>query len=143
MLIRDLLQHKPNDLIDVSPDDDIRRAARLMVDNAVSVLIVETEDGELAGILTERDLARYFAAHGNGTSAAVRDAMTIDVMTCSAQHRVAKIAAVMSESNIRHLPVLTKGRVEAVVSIGDIVQFHMSQLEEENRTLRDLVAVLD
>ena len=69
--------------------------------------------------------------------------MTIDVMTCSAQHRVAKIAAVMSESNIRHLPVLTKGRVEAVVSIGDIVQFHMSQLEEENRTLRDLVAVLD
>jgi len=49
----------------------------------------------------------------------------------------------MSDSNIRHLPVLKQGKVVALVTIRDIVRFHLSALETENRTLRELVAALD
>ncbi len=142
MLIRELLKRKSNDLTVVSPDYDIRQAARLMVDRSVSALIVETTDGQLAGILTERDLAHHFSASGNGETARVADAMTSDVITCSAEHQVSEIAVIMTDSNIRHLPVLTNGKVEAIVGIRDIVRFHLSELENENRTLRELVAAL-
>jgi len=143
MLIRDLLKHKSSELLTVSPDDDIRQSATVMVDEGVSALVVEAENGQLAGILTERDVARYFATSGNGTTAQVRDAMTSDIITCSVEHRVGEIAEIMSDSNIRHLPVLVDGKVTAIVSIRDIVRFHLSALENENHTLRELVAALD
>lgn len=143
MLIRDLLKHKSNNLVAVSPDHDIRQAAAIMVEQAISALIVETEDGHLAGILTERDIARYFSVEETGRTALVSDAMTRDVITCSLEHPVSEIADIMSDSNIRHIPVLADGRITSIVSIRDIVRFHLATLENENRTLRDLVAALD
>lgn len=143
MLIRDLLKQKTSDVITVSPDHDIRQSAAVMVDKSVSALIVETEDGQLAGILTERDIARYFSAEENGNDGLVRDAMTRDIITCSIEHPVGEIAEIMSDSNIRHIPVMVDGKVRSIVSIRDIVRFHLSELENENRTLRELVAALD
>jgi CBS domain-containing protein len=109
MLIRDLLKLKSNEPILVSPDDDIRESAALMVEQSVSALIVVTKEGSLAGILTERDVARYFADDaGHDTTkvaATVSSAMTSDVITCTSDHRVSEIAQIMSDSNIRNLPV--------------------------------------
>jgi len=147
MLIRDLLKLKSSQPTLVSPDSDIREAAAMMVDQAVSALIVMTQDGELAGILTERDVARFFVedtgADTDKAAATVSAAMTSDVISCSTDHPVSEIAATMSDSNIRHLPVLKQGKVVALVTIRDIVRFHLSALETENRTLRELVAALD
>jgi CBS domain-containing protein len=143
MLIRDLLKHKSSNVVAVSPDHGIRQSAAIMVEQAVSALIVETEDGHFAGILTERDIARHFSVEESGRSALVSDVMTRDVITCSVEHSVSEIAEIMSDSNIRHIPVLADGRVTSIVSIRDIVRFHLSALENENRTLRELVAALN
>jgi predicted transcriptional regulator len=69
--------------------------------------------------------------------------MTGDVITCSTERPVSEIAAIMSDSNIRHLPVLRDGKVIEIISIRDIVRYHLSALESENRALRELVAALD
>lgn len=143
MLIRELLKNKIGDLVAVSPDDDIREAAAIMIEQSVSALAVLSNEGHLAGILTERDIARFFVASEAGESAPVSKAMTGDVITCSDEHRVSEIAEIMSDSNIRHVPVLADGRVSAIVTIRDIVRFHLSALESENQALRDLVAALD
>lgn len=147
MLIRDLLKLKSSQPVLVSPDSDIREAAGLMVDQAVSALIVTTQDGGLAGILTERDVARFFVENTDHdtekAAATVSSAMTSDVITCTTEHPVSEIAETMSDSNIRHLPVLKQGKVVALVTIRDIVRFHLSALESENQTLRDLVAALN
>lgn len=147
MLIRDLLKLKSSQPTLVSPDSDIREAAALMVEQSVSALIVVTPDGDLAGILTERDVARFFVedtGHDTGKlSGTVSAAMTSDVISCSTDHQVSEIATTMSDSNIRHLPVLKQDKVVALVTIRDIVRFHLSALETENRTLRELVAALD
>ncbi len=143
MLVRDLLKKISDDLVTVSPDVDIRCAAAMMIEQTVSALVVQMKSGELAGILTERDVARHFATAGGGTTAPVSAAMTGNVITCSAEHPVSEIAAIMSDSNIRHLPVLRDGNVIGIVSIRDIVRDHLSALESENRALRELVAALD
>jgi len=143
MLIRDLLKNKSDILLTVLPDTDIREATGLMIDQSISALMVLSKDGSLAGILTERDVARYFASQPGKTTAPVSEAMTSDLITCTPEHEVSEIAKIMSDSNIRHLPVVVDGGVIGVVSIRDIVQFHLADLETENRTLRDLVSALN
>ena len=143
MLIRDLLNNKSDILLTVLPDTDIREATGLMIDQSISALMVLSEAGTLAGILTERDVARYFAAQPGKATAPVSDAMTSNLITCTPEHEVSEIATIMSDSNIRHLPVVVGGGVIGVVSIRDIVKFHLADLETENRTLRDLVSALN
>lgn len=143
MLIRDLLNNKSDILLTVLPDSDIRESASLMIDQSISALMVLSEDGSLAGILTERDIARYFASAPGEAAAPVSVAMTSDLITCTPEHDVAEIAKIMSDSNVRHLPVVVNGGVIGVVSIRDVVRFHLTELESENRTLRELVSALD
>lgn len=143
MLIRELLENKTSNLVAVSPDDNIRESAAAMVEQTVSALVVLANDGGLAGILTERDIAIFFATASNNGDALVSDAMSNNVITCSLEHQVSEIVETMSESNIRHVPVVTEGVVSAMVTIRDIVRFHLSALESENQTLRELVAALD
>lgn len=143
MLIRDLLNNKSDILLTVLPDADIRESAALMIDQSISALMVLSEDGSLAGILTERDIARYFASVPETTTAPVSEAMTGDLITCTPEHEVSEIAKIMSDSNVRHLPVVVDGGVIGVVSIRDIVRYHLAELESENRTLRELVSALD
>lgn len=143
MLIRDLLNNKSDILLTVLPDADIRESTALMIDQSISALMVLNADGSLAGILTERDIARYFASDPGKETAPVSEAMTSNLITCTPEHQVGEIAKIMSDSNIRHLPVVVDGGVIGVVSIRDIVRYHTADLETENRTLRDLVSALD
>lgn len=143
MLMRELVDRKTHNLVTVRPEDDIRQAAATMVDSSVSALIVISNDEHIAGILTERDIARFFAKTGGDISGRVSDAMTGDVITCTPEHHVSEIVEIMSDSNIRHVPVLAKGRMMAVITIRDIVKFHLTELQSENQTLRELVAALD
>ena len=69
--------------------------------------------------------------------------MTSELVTCSPDHKLGEIAKIMSDINIRHLPVVVDGGVIGVVSIRDIVRFHLADLETENSTLRELISVLD
>ena len=143
MLIRDLLDNKSDILLTVLPDADIRESAALMIDQSISALMVLAEDGALAGILTERDIARFFASNPTKGAAPVSEAMSSNLITCTPEHEVGEIAKIMSDSNVRHLPVVIDGGVIGVVSIRDIVKFHLADLETENRTLRELVSALD
>ena len=143
MLIRGLLNNKSDILLTVLPDTDIQEATGLMIDQSNSALMVLTKDGSLAGILTERDVARYLVSQPGKTTAPVSEAMTNDLITCTPEHEVSEIAKIMLDSNIRHLAVIVDGGVIGVVSIRDIVKFHLADRGTENRTLRDLVSVLD
>ena len=143
MLIRDLLNNKSDILLTVLPNADMRESAALMIDQSISALVVLSEDGSLAGILTERDITKYFAGVQGNPKAPVSEAMTSDLITCTPDHKLGEIAKIMSDSNIRHLPVVVDAGVIGVVSIRDIVRFHLADLERENRTLRELVSVLD
>lgn len=143
MLIRDILNSKSDVLLTVLPTADMRDSAALMIDQSISALIVLTEDGSLAGILTERDIARYFAVNQGNGHVPVSDVMTSELVTCSPDHKVGEIAKIMSDCNIRHLPVIVDGGVIGVVSIRDIVRFHLADLETENSTLRELISVME
>jgi CBS domain-containing protein len=70
----------------------------------------------------------------------VRDLMTVEVITCTQNSTVAELMTVMTERRIRHIPVLSEsGELLSIVSIGDVVKAHITEIENERKALADYV----
>ena len=120
----------------VTPDDTVFDAIKVLAEKGVGALIV-MKDGKLAGILSERDYTRKVALLGkNSKETFVRDIMTANVLVISPKTRTRECMAIMSEKNIRHLPVVDGDTVVGMLSIRDLMndiiadhEYTISQLE--------------
>ena len=110
-----------SEFIEVAPEDTLGEVADRM--NALNVGAVVVKDfGRLIGILTERDLLKAMAARVHTSEARVRQWMTENPITASADTDVEEAARVMLENGFRHLPVLDEnGQVAGVVSLRRVV----------------------
>jgi CBS domain-containing protein len=134
--VRTLLEGKGSEVWTISPDDSVYRAVELMAEKNVGGLIV-TDGDKPVGIITERDYARAVVLKGRSSaSTPVRDIMTRDLICVSPDETVDSCMAVMTDSRVRHLPVLDDDRLIGIISIGDLVksviaeqQFKIEQLE--------------
>jgi CBS domain-containing protein len=110
-----------SEFIEVAPEDTLGEVADRM--NALNVGAVVVKDfGRLIGILTERDLLKAMAARVHTSEARVRQWMTENPITASADTDVEEAARVMLENGFRHLPVLDgNGQVAGVVSLRRVV----------------------
>jgi len=109
------------EVIDVAPEDTLGEVAERM--SAVNVGAVVVKDfGRLIGILTERDMLKAMAARVHTSDARVRQWMTEDPLTASAEMGVEEAAQVMLEHNFRHLPIVDEtGAVVGLVSLRRVV----------------------
>ena len=120
----------------VTPNDTVFDALKVLAEKGVGALMV-MEKGKLVGILSERDYTRKVALLGkNSKETYVRDIMTANVMVISPQTRTRECMAIMSEKNIRHLPVVDGETVVGMLSIRDLMndiiadhEYTISQLE--------------
>jgi len=109
------------DFIEVAPEDTLGEVAERMTLQNVGAVAVK-DSGRLIGILTERDLLKAMAARVHSSEARVRQWMTADPVTASADTDVDEAARVMLEHGFRHLPVLDdNGRVIGIVSLRRVV----------------------
>ncbi len=134
--IRSLLATKGRDVFGIGPDATIIEALQLMADKNVGAVIVQSDEGELVGILSERDYARKIALKGR-TSAdtAVSEIMTSEVSTVSPDASVDDCMEMMTEGRFRHLPVVDNEEVIGVISIGDVVK---AVIERQRALIGDL-----
>lgn len=140
MRIASILREKGSDVATIRPDATVIDASRELADHGVGALLVCETDGRLSGIISERDLARSLAIHGEAALAKrVADLMTHQVTTCTPDDTVDELMAVMTERRVRHLPVLDEGRLAGIISIGDVVKHRVGELEQENVTLHDYI----
>jgi len=139
MLIRDVVSSKGSSVVTVAPDATVVEVAQVLVQHTIgSVLVVE--DGELLGVLTERDVLRLAArVPGLLGSTRAKEIMSTDIIVGLAEDDVAYGLAIMTNNRVRHLPVLDRGRLAGIVSIGDLVNASLTDLQAEVRWLRDYV----
>lgn len=139
MLMRDIVTSKGSTVVTVAPSATVVEVAQVLVQHAIgSVLVVER--GELLGILTERDVLRLAARDPfllGSTRAS--EIMSTDVVVGLVEDDVAYGLAIMTNNRVRHLPVLDRGRLAGIVSIGDLVNASLDDLRAEVRWLRDYV----
>ncbi len=141
MLVRHIVSVSGAEVATTRPDATIADAAKLLKERNVGALVITTEDGRLAGILSERDLVRGLPEHGADLLALkVKDRMTAEVTTCTPDDRVDGIMKLMTDGRFRHLPVVEGGKLVGIISIGDVVKSRLEELESETTTLREYIA---
>ncbi len=134
--VAELLRLKPSRVVAVKPEDTVLDAIKILARENVGAAIVMTGD-RLAGIFSERDYTRKVILHGRSSDATrVEEIMTANVVVVNPRTHTRECMALMTEKNIRHLPVVDQGRVIGMVSIRDIVgdiiadqDFTIEQLE--------------
>jgi CBS domain-containing protein len=137
--IREVLKGKSRELFSTRPDATVYEAIEIMADKQVGALLVMEKD-ELVGIISERDYARKIILKGKSSKETpVAEIMTSSVLTVSPQHTVGDCMRIITENRVRHLPVLESGRVAAMVSIGDLVNWIIT---EQQQTIRHLEAYI-
>jgi CBS domain-containing protein len=107
----------------------------------VGALVVSSDGKKIDGIVSERDVVRAMPGKLDQLEGMhVRDIMTVEVHTCTADTTVAELMTMMTERRIRHVPVVgPDGNLLSIVSIGDVVKNHVSELDSERQALRDYV----
>ena len=139
-LVQHLLDSKGRNIISIQSDASVLDAIVLMADKGIGSLVVR-DDGELKGIVTERDYARKVIIKGRASdSTAVADIMTKDVTTVSSEMTVNKCMAIMTAIKCRHLPVVDDGELVGMISIGDLVEAIIRDQQEEIEQLESYIS---
>jgi CBS domain-containing protein len=127
--VRDLLKVKGNDIWFVSPATTTSLALKMMEDKDVGALLV-IENGEVAGIISERDFVRSISSsHMCNLDAPVKNYMTSKVITITSEHTIEDCMQLMTQHRIRHLPVVDGQKAIGMISIGDVVREMISSRE--------------
>jgi CBS domain-containing protein len=133
--VRQLLDRKGRSVFSIGPEDPVLEAIRLMADKRVGALLVMKGE-ELAGIVSERDYARKVILLGRSSSATpVWQIMSSPVHTVSPEQSLDDCMRLMTQHRVRHLPVVERGVIAGVLSIGDLVK---AVIEDQQKTIEQL-----
>ncbi len=137
MLVSQILTTKGDMVFTVEPSATVAQAAHLLNSRRVGAMVVLGERRDVAGIFSERDLARAVAEHGAAAlELKVGDVMTRDVIFADPSEKVDVLLSRMTDRRIRHLPVCVDGRLVGIVSIGDLVKIKIAEVEAEAEGLK-------
>ena len=136
MRINDVLRCKPRqDVVTINPDASVRALIEMLAEHNVGALIVSVDGTSVDGIVSERDVVRHLLDSEDVLAATVSSIMTSSVRTCEGTTLVDELMQVMTEHRVRHVPVLTDGRLTGIISIGDVVKSRIGELEFERDQL--------
>ena len=133
--IRDIM--RPYFLFVVQRDATVAEAVRLMASNNVGIVNVLAGE-RLVGVFSERDVVQRVVDRGlDPTRTAVGDVMTSEIVVADADEDCQSAMHKMDQANVRHLPVVSEGRLLSMISIRDLMRVELGEQGEEIRYLRE------
>ena len=125
----------------IAPDAVIADVLHSLAFEDVGALVVSSDDSVVKGIISERDIVRGLRTMGTDLlSKRVRDLMTAKVITCVPDDRAAGIMALMVSRHVRHLPIVKDGKLVGMVSIRDLLQLRLDEVQSEAEAMRNYIA---
>lgn len=141
MHVAGLLRNKGDDVATVAPSATVGVVVAALAERRVGALVVSDDGTSVAGIVSERDVVRALAEQGGAVlDHEVATIMTSEVVTCDLSTTVDELSTLMTEGRYRHVPVVVDGALAGIVSIGDVVKSHISELEQEKQTLHEYIS---
>jgi CBS domain-containing protein len=137
MNIRKILESKGGDVVTIDETATIADAAVMLTTHRIGALLSLNERGDVAGVLSERDIVRLIAdGGGEALSRTVASVMTRNVTTADLETTIDEAMEIMTHGRFRHLPVREGGRLVGIVSIGDVVKRRIETVEREAEDLK-------
>ncbi len=140
MKLKDILKNKGTKVWTIEANQKIQDALQILFNQKIGALVVIDEKEHIAGIISERDIVRACYRKSSGlNSTLVSELMTKKVITASSEDNVKDIMQVMTENRIRHIPVVNEGKLDGIVSIGDVVKLLLEDSEHQIRSLKEYI----
>jgi CBS domain-containing protein len=147
MTVKHLLQFKGDFVATIRPSASLAELLDTLAEYRIGAMVVSADGVHIDGIVSERDIVRALSSHSalrtkgplHLDSITVAEIMTAEVRCCDPDDSIDEIMAIMTNGRMRHLPVVSDGKMLGIVSIGDIVKARISDLETERTALFDYV----
>jgi CBS domain-containing protein len=135
--VADILLRKGSHITTVSAETTVLEALHIMADQNIGSVMV-LQDGHYLGIVTERDYSRKVVVKGkSSTDTKVSEIMSSDLPRVTAHDTVEYCMQLMSDRNIRYLPVFDEHEVTGIISINDVVKETILSQQETISQLKD------
>ena len=136
MSIAAILSSKGGEVVTIDSSVPLSVAVAQLAARRIGALVVTT-DGQVVGIVSERDLVMCLGKQGAAAlDRPVSEAMTAPAVTIGRDMPVLNALALMTRRRFRHLPIVEEGRLVGLVSIGDLVKFRIDAIEHEAEEMR-------
>ncbi|MBV6657021.1 MAG: CBS domain-containing protein [Devosiaceae bacterium] len=141
MQVSAILAEKGHEVATASPETLMIEVMETLAERNIGAIVVTDAGRRVAGIISERDIVRSLARNGaSALDQPVSSFMTKTVVSCSASESTHDLMAKMTEGRFRHLPVVADGKLDGIISIGDVVAARISEVQREADALRDYIA---
>jgi CBS domain-containing protein len=141
MTVAAILKHKGRQIVTVAPTAKIAEVTQVLAEKRIGAALVQDSADQLLGIVSERDIVRSLAANGARTlDMTAGQLMTRALKTATPHTTVAEAMHEMTVGRFRHMPVLDRGALVGVISIGDVVKARIMQQDQEVESLKTYVA---
>ncbi len=144
MKVADILARKPVLMITIKPSDSLATLSQLLREKRIGAAVVSSDGQMVEGVISERDIAYGLGTHkGDMHTLPVSALMTRAVITCAPDDTVGHVGSTMMARNIRHIPVVDAGRLVGMVSIRDVLNVRVDELQQQAAQLRTFVQQTD
>lgn len=141
MNVAAILKLKGREVLTTSPDTSLFEIAELLSAHRVGCIVIVGPDGEVIGIVSERDIVRQIARAGASVlKEPVEAYMTKSVVNCRESDTMDRLMGEMTAHRFRHMPVVDRGHLVGLVSIGDVVRMRIAETEMEAAAMREYIA---
>jgi CBS domain-containing protein len=140
MSVATILKQKGRAVTTARPTMTLMEVANMLAAKRIGAIVIVGARGEVAGIISERDIIRALAMVGpDCLTQPVSQSMTKKVVTCQETDTLEELMAMMTARRFRHLPVIADEGLVGIISIGDMVKHHVAALKMEATAMRGYI----
>lgn len=143
MTVARIIATKGREVLSAQPHRTLKEITEILAARNIGAIIVADVQGNIMGIVSERDIVRAIASRGaKALDDAISMHMTTEVVTTSEDETVLSTVEKMTNGRFRHLPVMKEGRLAGIISIGDVVKYRLAEMEHEQAALREYITAI-
>jgi CBS domain-containing protein len=140
MSVKAILKVKGRRVVTAAPTATMADVIGIMARERIGAVVISENGHTVAGIVSERDIVQSLHRHGVGLLAIPAKAvMTETVITAHLEMHIEQVMELMTVGRFRHMPVVEKGELVGIISIGDIVKARLESLESEANQLKEYI----
>ncbi len=137
----DVLKDKGKIVATIGAEKTIAEAIKQLMEKNIGSLLVVDEKGAICGIITERDILREcHQRYEMIKQTKIKEAMSKNLIVASPEDDIDYVENIMTQNRIRHIPIISGGKLEGLISIGDVVKLQRGECKVENRYLKDYIS---